>query len=173
MVSTVSVRPAVPDDAAMILILLKQLACFERAVDGIRLSEEAIRAEAFGDRRRFEVLLAEAGDRPCGLLIFYQAYSTWAAAPTLMVHDLFVAAAHRRSGAGRALLAMAARTAEARGCCRMDVNVLAWNEPARRFYASLGFSPLADWLPYRLDRQGVGRLAAEPAATEEGPSAPP
>ncbi len=161
MSSTLTVRPAAPDDAPAILALLVQLAQFERAPDGIRLTEEAIRNEAFGDRRRFEVLLAAAEDRPCGLLIFYQAYSSWAAAPTLMVHDLFVEAAFRRSGAGRALLAAAARAAEARGCCRMDVNVLAWNESARRFYARLGFLPLEDWLPYRLDRDGVGRLAAE------------
>lgn len=155
----VSVRPAEPDDAPAILALLVELARFERAVEGIRLTEEAIRSEAFGDCRRFEVLLAEVDGRPCGLLIFYQAYSTWTAAPTLMVHDLFVETAFRRAGAGRALLAAAARTAEGRGCCRMDVNVLAWNKPARRFYASLGFVPLEGWLPYRLDRDGVGRLA--------------
>lgn len=159
MSSTITVRSAVPADAPAILALLTQLARFERAPEGIRLTEEAIRKEAFGDRRRFEVLLAEADGRPCGLLICYQAYSSWAAAPTLVVHDLFVETAFRRAGAGRALLAAAAQLSESRGCCRMDVNVLAWNEPARRFYASLGFALLEDWLPYRLDQEGVGRLA--------------
>lgn len=157
--ATVSVRPARPDDASRILALLRQLAAFEKAPDGIRLTEEAIRNEAFGDHPRFEVLLAAVGETPCGLLIFYQAYSSWAAAPSLMVHDLFVEEAQRGSGVGRALLAAAARLAKGRGCCRMDVNVLAWNEPARRFYAALGFRHLADWQPFRLDEEAMGRLA--------------
>jgi GNAT superfamily N-acetyltransferase len=155
----VTVRPAEPDDASAILSLLSQLARFEQAPDGIRLTEEAIQNDAFGDHPRFEVLLAETRGRPCGLLIFYQAYSSWAAAPTLMVHDLFIEPAHRRTGAGRTLLAVAARLAEERGCCRMDVNVLAWNDVARGFYASLGFAPLENWLPYRLEKDGLTRLA--------------
>jgi GNAT superfamily N-acetyltransferase len=158
MPSTIAVHPAEPGDALAILALLTQLADFEGAPEGICLTEEAILRDAFGDRPRFEVLLADFDDRPCGLLIFYEAYSSWAAAPTLMVHDLFVVPVHRRTGAGRALMAAAARTAAARGCCRMDVNVLAWNDAARRFYASLGFAPVEGWLPYRLDRQGLGRL---------------
>lgn len=158
--SDVTVRSAQPSDAPSILSLLGQLARFEGAVEGIRLTEKAIREEAFGDHPRFQVLLAEVVGMPCGLLIFYQAYSSWAAAPTLMVHDLFVLEDHRRSGAGRALLAAAARVAETSGCCRMDVNVLAWNEAARRFYASLGFRHLKEWLPYRLDAQDLERLSS-------------
>lgn len=161
MSSTVTVRCAVPDDAAAILALLRQLADFERAPNGLRLTEEIIRKEAFGDRRRFEVLLALADDRPCGLLILYEAYSSWEAAPTLVIHDLFVQSADRRAGAGRALLASVARLAEARGCCRLDVNVLAWNEAARQFYRSLGFSALEDWRPYRLDGMGLAHLATK------------
>lgn len=157
----ITVRSAASSDACTILGLLRQLAFFERAPEGIRLTEEAIRNDAFGERPRFEVLLAEADGFACGLLIFYQAYSSWAAAPTLMVHDLFVAEAYRRFGGGRALLSAVARLAKDRGCCRMDVNVLAWNDAARRFYASLGFSPLEGWLPYRLDREGLDHLAAE------------
>ncbi|PKU24186.1 GNAT family N-acetyltransferase [Telmatospirillum siberiense] len=158
--TSVTIRPAEPEDAQSILALLGQLARFEGAPEGICLTERAIREEAFGDHPRFQVLLADTDGVPCGLLIFYQAYSSWSAAPTLMVHDLFVLEAHRRSGAGRALLAEAARIAESRGCCRMDVNVLAWNEPARRFYAAAGFRHLETWLPYRLDAGDMGRLAA-------------
>ena len=160
MTSLITVRSAMPNDAFAILTLLTQLASFERAPEGIRLTEEAIRADAFGLHPRFEVLLAEAESHACGLLIYYQAYSSWAAAPTMMVHDLFVETTFRQCGAGRTLMAAAARLAAARGCCRMDVNVLAWNDGARRFYAALGFSPLENWLPYRLDRDGLERLAA-------------
>jgi GNAT superfamily N-acetyltransferase len=163
MSSPISVRQAEKGDSATILRLLRQLARFEGAPDGVRLTEEAIRRDAFGERPRFEALLAEADNHACGLLIFFLAYSSWSGAPTLMVHDLFVEADFRRSGAGRALLAAVARLSESRGCCRMDVNVLAWNESARRFYAALGFVPLENWMPYRLERDGVERLAGATA----------
>jgi hypothetical protein len=43
----------------------------------------------------------------------------------------------------------------------MDVNVLAWNSRAREFYETLGFAPLPDWLPYRLDAAGLAALAGD------------
>lgn len=155
----VSIRPAQPEDSATILALIQRLAAFEGAADGIALTEPVIRRDAFGDQRRFEVLLAERGGVACGLVTLLTSYSSWNGAPTLVVHDLFVESEARGSGAGRALLTAAARLAQDRGCCRMDVNVVTWNDPARRFYAGLGFAPLQDWLPYRLDRDGVERLA--------------
>ncbi len=155
----ISVRPAQPEDSAEILRLIGALAAFEAAPAAPTISEEVIRRDGFGDRRRFEALLAERDGRVCGMAILYQGYSSWRGAPTLMVHDLFVEEGARRSGTGKALLAAAAKLASQCGCCRMDVNVLGWNVKARQFYERLGFAPLGDWLPYRLDGAGIDRLA--------------
>jgi len=43
-----------------------------------------------------------------------------------------------------------AAIAREQGCCRVDVNVLDWNEKARAFYAALGFGHNEGWLGYRL-----------------------
>jgi GNAT superfamily N-acetyltransferase len=153
------VRPATPDDAPEILRLLGLLAAFEREPDALVTTEAILRRDAFGTRRRFEVLLAETAGRPCGLATLFEAYSSWRGAPTLMIHDLFVEEAGRGSGAGRALVAAAASVALQRGCCRLDVNVLAWNTPARGFYEKLGFDPLPDWMPHRLAGDALARLA--------------
>jgi GNAT superfamily N-acetyltransferase len=158
---SILVRPARPDDAPHILKIIRQLAAFEGAPDGVRLTEEVFRADGFGPDRRFEVLLAEMDQRPCGAATLYQAYSSWQGAPTLVVHDLFVEEPMRGAGVGRALLKEAARLARQRGCCRMDVNVLARNRAARRFYAELGFAHLEGWLPYRLTGRGLAKLAGE------------
>lgn len=158
---TVVVRAARPEDSGEILRLIRLLAAFEGAPDGVALTEEVIRADGFGENRRFEALLAEVEGRVRGLAMLYRAYSSWRGAPTLMVHDLFVEEEARRTGAGKALLAAAARLAAGGGCCRMDVNVLDWNAPARRFYESLGFAQLAGWLPYRLDAAALADLAAD------------
>ncbi|MDR3440152.1 GNAT family N-acetyltransferase [Telmatospirillum sp.] len=158
---TIAVRPARPADAPVILALLRQLAQFEQAPDGVSLTEEVIRADAFGEHPRFLAYLGEVEGDARGLMIVYLAYSSWAGKPTLVVHDLFVEASARGSGLGRALLKSAAALACDRDCCRVDVNVLAWNEKARGFYQSLGFAPLENWLPYRLDGQAMQSLAKE------------
>jgi len=155
------VRPATPDDAAAIVALIRRLAAFEGGAE-VALTEDTVRRDGFGPGRRFEVLLAEEEGAIRGGVTLLESYSSWAGAPTLIVHDLYVDEAERGRGLGRALLAAAAGVALARGCCRLDVNVLSWNGAARRFYEGLGFAPLPDWQPHRLDAAGLRRLAALP-----------
>lgn len=161
-----TVRPARPDDAPDILRLLRLLAAFEGA-DGIAVTEDIIRRDGFGEGARFTALLAAAEGRVVGMVVLYAGYSSWRGAPTLVVHDLFVEEAARGSGAGRSLLAAAARLARDRSCCRMDVNVLARNAAGRRFYENLGFEPLNDWLIHRLDGAAFERLATEKGIGDE------
>lgn len=157
--SRLLVRPAHPDDAPRILDLLNQLAAFEGEPGGVSLDEATLRRDAFGPHPRIEVLLAEIDGRVRGMTILYQAYSSWRGAPTLMIHDLFIEEAARGSGAGKALVTAAAQLAEERGGCRLDVNVLGWNEKARKFYESLGFAALTDWVPHRLAQAPMLKLA--------------
>jgi GNAT superfamily N-acetyltransferase len=159
--ASITIRPARPDDAAAIVALIRRLAAFEREPEAVCLDEETVRRDVFGPAPRFSVLLAEAAGAVVGIVTLLDTYSSWAGAPAMIIHDLYVDEAVRGREAGRGLLAHAARLARSRGCCRLDVNVLAWNEPAQRFYRSLGFAPLPDWLPYRLDADGLGRLAGE------------
>ena len=158
------IRPARPEDAAAIVALIHKLAAFEQEPGAIALTEEVVRRDAFGPDRRYEVLLAESEDGLPGGVTLLAGYSSWAGAPALIVHDLYVDETARGQGIGRALLVAAAGLALARGCCRIDVNVLSWNQPARRFYETLGFAPLVDWLPHRLDAEGVRRLASAQAS---------
>ena len=47
--------------------------------------------------------------------------------------------AHRGEGIGRLLLAEAERKAHSLRCCKITLEVLKNNTPAREFYASVGF----------------------------------
>ncbi|MBF0325220.1 MAG: GNAT family N-acetyltransferase [Alphaproteobacteria bacterium] len=155
----ITIRPATIKDAGTIVALIHRLASFEQAATAPALTEETVRRDGFGERPRFTVLLAEASGHACGGVVLLESYSSWAGQPTLMVHDLFVEADMRGRTVGRKLLAEAARLAMARGCCRMDVNVLTWNRTAQDFYGALGFGPLEDWRPWRLDGPALARLA--------------
>ena len=48
-----------------------------------------------------------------------------------------------------------------RGCGRFEWWVLDWNEPAIRFYQSLGAHPMSDWTVYRLTGPALESLASE------------
>jgi len=85
-----------------------------------------------------------------GMLTYLSLYSSWSGRPALMIHDLFVQDAARGQGAGKALVSALTAIAREQGCCRVDVNVLDWNEKARAFYAALGFGHNEGWLGYRL-----------------------
>lgn len=59
---------------------------------------------------------------------------------TAYLEDLCVSEPFRRRGIGRMLFETASARAKERGAQRMDLKVWEFNEPARKFYASLGMS---------------------------------
>ena len=95
-----------------------------------------------------------------GLALWFLNYSTWTGKPGLYLEDLFVDPSERRSGVARALMTALAREAQARGCARMDWAVLDWNEEAMRFYRRIGARRSEGWQPWRLEADGIARLAA-------------
>lgn len=146
----IRVRPARNSDAATIVRFVKALAEFEKEpLENVRLDEEAVLDHAFGDKPRFEVLIAELDRSPVGMILFFENYSTWAALPGIWIEELFVEELFRGQGVGRALMDSVVQLAESRNCGRVELAVLDWN-PAAEFYRSRGFEPLGDWTTFRL-----------------------
>lgn len=145
---TLAIRQARAGDGATIHALLTELAAFEQG--SVDATAADLERDAFGPKPLFEALLAERDGRAVGMLTFLSLYSSWRGRPALMIHDLFVQEAARGTGAGKALVGRLAEIARECGCCRIDVNVLDWNDKARAFYASLGFAHNEGWLGYRL-----------------------
>ncbi|MFQ5774059.1 MAG: GNAT family N-acetyltransferase [Kiloniellaceae bacterium] len=157
---TLVIRPAGPEDAGTILRLVRELAAFEKLLDRVCARESDILRDGFGETPRFECLLAEADGEAVGFALFFPSYSTFEGRAGLYLEDIYVAPAARGKGVGQALMARLARLAIERGWARLDLSVLHWN-PARDFYRRLGFEPVSDWLPYRLQGRALRRLAAE------------
>lgn len=159
----VSIRPAVVEDAALIVRLIRELAAFEKArPEQVRVREEDVRRWGFGPERVFEALLAEENGEGLGFALFFRNYSTWEGQPGLYLEDLFVPERHRGRGIGFALLREVARTAVARGCPRVDWAVLDWN-PAREFYRRIGAVELEEWRVCRLTGAALKELAVAEA----------
>ena len=158
--------PATVDDAPAILRLIQGLADYEKLSHEVVADEEALRRTLFSDRPAAETLLAFVGDEAVGFALFFHNYSTFLARPGLYLEDLFVLPEHRGRGYGRALLTRLAQIAVERNCGRLEWSVLDWNEPAIRFYKSLGAQPMDEWTIFRVTGDRLRQLGAPGGAPE-------
>jgi GNAT superfamily N-acetyltransferase len=153
------IRPAGVDDVPIILELIRDLATYERAPDDVTATEEQLVDVLFGERPAAEVLLAFEGESAVGFAVYFYNFSTWLGRAGLYLEDLFVKPEKRGKGYGRALLVELAKIARDRGCGRMEWAVLNWNEPAIKFYQTLGAKPMDEWTVFRLTREEIAKLA--------------
>ena len=154
-----TIRPATDSDVPLILCLVQALAQYEKLSHEVVATESALRETLFGDRPASEILIAEWDEQPAGFALFFHNYSTFVGKRGIYLEDLFVVPELRGKGIGRALLAQVAGLAVARNCGRFEWAVLDWNEPAIRFYKSLGAREMSDWRIFRLTGDALAELA--------------
>jgi GNAT superfamily N-acetyltransferase len=164
--SHLTLRPATAADAALIVCFIRELAEYEREPQSAILTEADILRDGFSATPKFHVVIAEWDGKPAGFAFYFNNYSTWRGRPGVYLEDLFVRPEFRGKGIGKALLAHLARIALDTQCYGMRWQVLDWNEPAIKFYESLGATFLREWLTIRLDGEPLARLARESAIIE-------
>ena len=157
--AALSIDPARPQDAGLIVALVRELAEYVRLLDQVVLTEQDIHRDLFGPRPHAEAVIAREGDEPVGFALWFHNYSTFAGRPGLYLEDLFVRPACRGRGYGEALLRYLARVALERGCARFEWSVLDWNEPALAFYRKLGAVPMDEWTVQRVSGEALEALA--------------
>lgn len=152
---------ATEEDVPLVLSFVRELAEYERSSHEVVATEENLGEVLFGPERVAEAVVARVDGEPAGMALFFHNFSTWTGLRGLYLEDLYVRPEMRGRGVGRALLAHLARLARERGCARFEWAVLNWNEPAIRFYRSLGALPMDEWTVYRLKGDAIERLADE------------
>lgn len=155
---TVNIRPATPQDAALILRFIRELAEFEREPDAVKATEEGL-AHALFDERSAEAVIAEQEGKPMGFALFFHNFSTWTGRKGLYLEDLYVTPEARGSGVGTALLRHLAGIALDRDCGRFEWAVLDWNTPAIDFYTAMGAESLDEWRIRRVTGDALAKLA--------------
>lgn len=155
------IRFAGPEDAAVLLRFISELAAYEREPDAVEATVEGLAEDLRRSPPPFECLFAELDGAPVGFALFFHNYSTWRARHGLYLEDLWVTPAARRQGVGRRLLRELAALSVERGCARMEWSVLDWNELAIDFYAGLGAQPMSGWTTWRLDGEALAALGLD------------
>jgi GNAT superfamily N-acetyltransferase len=157
-----AIAPATPADVPSLHALVRALADYERLTHLCTSTPADLHAALFGPRPAAEALIArlDADSRDAaGFALFFHTYSTFVGRRGLWLEDVFVRPEHRGAGIGRALVRALAGIAADRGCGRFEWAVLDWNEPAIRFYESLGAAVLPDWRIVRVTGDALVRLA--------------
>tara|TARA_B100000767_G_C19767723_1_gene538436 strand:+ start:3108 stop:3557 length:450 start_codon:yes stop_codon:yes gene_type:complete len=143
------IRYAKPGDEKDILLLIKELAVYEKEPDAVVNTEKEIHSHLF-DEKICEAIVAIANDEIIGFALFYTSYSTWKG-KCLYLEDLYVKAHMRRSGAGKKLFEHVASIARSKQVRRMEWQVYDWNQPAIDFYIKLNAKMSGEWLNGRIE----------------------
>jgi GNAT superfamily N-acetyltransferase len=160
---TITIRPAVPGDAALIDGFIHDLAAYENLLDMVLITVAGVEAMLFTESPRAFCDIAEMDGEPVGFALWFYNVSTFEGHNGLYLEDLFVKSEARGAGVGRALLARLARRCLDENLKRMEWAVLDWNAPAIRFYDSLGATAKTEWITRQLRGDALQRLAAPEA----------
>jgi GNAT superfamily N-acetyltransferase len=151
----------VPAETPELLVLIRELACFERLEHEVQATAESLRDSFFGPQPVAGALIARQGEELAGYAIYFYTFSSFVGRPGLWLDDLYARPAFRRQGLGRALLERIASLAAQRRCGRLEWSALRWNQNALQFYANLGAKQLDEWVTFRMNEQAIKDLAQD------------
>lgn len=156
---SVTIRPAVATDSALILQFIRDLADYEKLLDTVQTQEADVTAALFCENPRAFADIAEIDGAPVGFALWFYNYSTFVGRHGIYLEDLFVRPEARGAGAGKALLAHLARRCVDENLGRLEWSVLDWNAPSIAFYDSLGAAAMDEWIIRRMTGDALRKLA--------------
>ena len=155
----IRVRAAGVADVEDILLMIRELAEYEREPDAATATFEQLRTALFGSSPLVHCIIGEVDGVVAGFALWFTSFSTWQGRHGMYLEDLFVRPESRGHGLGKLLLAELAREALRRDYGRLEWSVLDWNELAIGFYTSIAAVPLSEWTKYRLTDQALTALS--------------
>jgi len=160
-------REATEADVPLILSFIRELAEYEKLAHEVVATEDVLRESLFGDRKIAEVIIGYYQDESVSFALYFHNFSTFIGKPGIYLEDLYVKPEMRGKGLGKSMLAYLASLARERKCGRFEWWVLDWNEPALKFYRSMGAIPMDEWTVQRLEGEALEKLADEFRSDED------
>jgi len=143
------IREAKREDVGRILYMIKELAIFEKEKYAVKITEEELLEDGFGDKPMYQCIVAEHQGEVIGFALYYIRYSTWQG-KTVFLEDFLVEDEYRSKGVGKLLFEEMIAISERLKVRQMSWQVLDWNEGAIRFYKKYNAEFFEEWLNVRI-----------------------
>ena len=153
------IREATIEDASLILEFIMELAIYEKAEKEVIATVEDIKSVLFDSGTTANAVICTSDGEPIGFALYFLNFSTWLGKYGLYLEDLYISPNYRGTGAGKRLLRYLAELAVENNYGRFEWSVLDWNEPAIKFYESIGAKAQSEWVGYRLEGQSLSDFA--------------
>src|SRR6202521_4348601 len=153
------IRRARPDEAGLVLSLVRELADYEKLLHEVEATETDISAALFDGNPRLFCDIAEWNGEVAGFAVWFINFSTFSGRSGIYLEDLFVRPALRGKGIGKALLSHLAKECVTNNWSRLQWSVLDWNTPSIEFYKSLGAVLMEEWTVCRVGGPALTALA--------------
>ena len=153
----VLVRDAVQNDMKQVLMLIKELAKFEKEPNAVILNGEQLVRDGFSENPKFKCFVAESNNEIIGMALGYPRYSTWKGV-TMHLEDLIVTKSRRGNGIGSLLFSKFINYAHSLIVKRIEWAVLDWNVNAIEFYEKNGAKILSDWRVAQMDEDSIKKF---------------
>lgn len=154
------VRAARPEDAAAIVLLIREFAEFEKLSDWCEVTEANLSEAIFGKKAFVQAIVAMAENRYVGYALYFPVFKSFRGEPSIFLEDLYVTPDLRGNGLGFVMLREVAKYAQEQGFSRLDWQALKWNETAISFYKNLGAEADDENFDFRLRGAAFLKLAA-------------
>ena len=154
---SVLIRDAVQNDMKQVLMLIKELAKFEKEPNAVILNEEQLVRDGFSVNPKFKCFVAESDNEIIGMALCYPRYSTWKGV-TMHLEDLIVTKSRRGNGIGSLLFSKFINYAHSSRVKRIEWAVLNWNVNAIEFYEKNGAKILSDWRVAQMDEDSIKKF---------------
>ncbi|MEO1435327.1 MAG: GNAT family N-acetyltransferase [Bacteroidota bacterium] len=151
---SITIRPAHKADIPAVYELVTELAIYENEPNAVEASLD----DYFHDFEagRFEVIVADENGEILGMMLYFQAYSTWKGR-MLYLDDFVVRQRHRRRGIGQLLFDHFVQIAQKHEAKVIKWQVLDWNEPAIQFYEKVGATIEKNWWNVKMLHPDINR----------------
>lgn len=140
--------------------LVEALATYEHLPAPDEAARSRFATDACGERPRVDAYILRVSTVAVGYLILVETYSSFRAQPTLYIEDIFIREEDRSKGYGRRTMQFVLEQAQDRHCGRIEWQVLNWNEPAIRFYESVGAERMSEWSTYRISAEQFSHITS-------------
>jgi len=148
------IRKAKKEDIPDIILLIKELALYEKALEQVSITKEELEIDGFGNNPLFWIILAEQEKKIVGMSFYYIRYSTWKG-KCLYLEDIIVKEEKRGKGIGKLLFDATIEEAKKIDAALLTWQVLEWNSPAINFYKKYNATLDAEWINGRLTKEQI------------------